>query len=116
MDSSPSPTGGGVNSPAVGRSPRHANVAAGGRGVAAGGRGVAVAGRGLAGGQIAAAAARQQAACGRGNACGAGRCFTIAELENLNEVISQVLPIGGAEWDEVANLHAQQYPSISVTL
>jgi hypothetical protein len=44
---------------------------------------------------------------GRGNARGDGRRFTITELENLNEVISQVLPIGGAEWDEVANLHSQ---------
>jgi hypothetical protein len=120
MDSSPSPTsiqaGGGVNNPAVRRSPRHANVAAGGRGVAAGGRGVAAggrgvaaAGRGLAGGRIAAAAACRQAARGRRNGRGAGRPFTITELENLNEVISQVLPIGGAEWDEVANLHSQQY-------
>jgi hypothetical protein len=85
-------------------------AAAGGRGVAAaGGRGVAAAGRGLAGGRNAAAAHRQ-AACGRGNARGAGRRFSRAELENLNEVISQVLPIGGEEWEEVANLHSQQYP------
>ena len=162
MDSSPSPTsiqaGGGVNNPAVRRSPRRANVedgrssetsvpahrpgtavgaaaavipavvrvlgngvaagrgvlggrggVAGGRGVV-GGRGVAAAGRGLAGGRIADAAARRQAARGRGNARGAGRRFTITELENLNEVIGRVLPIGGVEWEEVANLHSQQYP------
>jgi hypothetical protein len=77
---------------------------------AAGGRGVAAAGRGLAGGRIAAAAACQQAARGRGNARGTGRRFSRPELENLNEVISQVLPIGGEEWEEVASLHSQQYP------
>ena len=134
MDSSPSPSsiqaGAGENNPGVRRSPRRANIAdtrslpssssegsfgsslggaAAGRGVAATGRGVAAAGRGLAGGRIA-AAARWQAARGRGNSRGAGRRFTKTELENLNEVISQLLPIGGEEWEEVANLHSQQYP------
>ena len=80
-----------------------------GRGGVAGGRGVADAGRGVAGRQAARGRGNARVA-GRGNARGAGRRFTITELENLNEVISQVLPIGGEEWEEVANLHSQQYP------
>jgi hypothetical protein len=93
----------------VGNGVAVARGVAGGRGGVAGGRGVAAAGRGLPGGRLA-AAGRRQAARGRGNARGAGRRFTTTELENLNEVISQVLPIGGEEWEEVANLHSQQYP------
>jgi hypothetical protein len=77
----------------------------GGRGGGCGGgRG---GGRGCGGGRAAGAP-------GHARACpGSGPRFTTAELEHLNESVESVLPLGPMEWEEVAELHAELFPTLN---
>jgi hypothetical protein len=59
---------------------------------------------------------------GHGRGCGGSRAaahpgsgprFTTAELEHLNESVESVLPLGPMEWEEVAELHAELYPTLN---
>jgi hypothetical protein len=81
----------------------------GGRGGGCGGGRGGGAGRG---GGCAAAHAPGRAAAHPGS----GPRFTTAELEHLNESVESVLPLGPMEWEEVAELHVELYPTLIVAV